>query len=136
MGKKICCETFFQVGLKTLEGEEEMADETVESLSIKFGMILEYLKDIKGSLSELPCDDLGKEVSENGFEIKHLKEDYSEVRKELNEEVYSRLRKVEGKVIKLSQQNEGQDAWSNKIWAMIILIITVALNLLGWFMRS
>lgn len=131
---KKTCEIFFQKALRGDEGKE-VGSETVESLSIKFGMILEYLKEIKGALGELPCDDLGGAVAESKFEIKYLKEQLAEVKKELNEEIYVRLRAVEGKAIKLTQQNEGQDAWSGKVWAIILIFITMAFNLLGWFLR-
>lgn len=98
---KKSCETFFQEAMRGNEGED-VAPETVESLSIKFGMILEYLKEIKNSLNDLPCDDLGKEVAENAFEIKHLKETVAEIKKEKDEEIYPRLRKVEeGGTIKI-----------------------------------
>ena len=98
---KKSCETFFQKALRDDEGGE-VADESVESLSIKFGMILEFLKEIKGSLNDLPCDALGKDVAENAFEIKHLKEIVAEIKKEKDEEIYPRLRKVEeGGTIKI-----------------------------------
>ncbi len=131
---KKSCETFFQKALRGDEGGE-VGGETVESLTIRFGVILEYLKEIKGVLGELPCDDLGGAVAENKFEIKYLKEQQAELKKELNEEIYARLRAVEGKAIRLTQQNEGQDEWSGKVWAIILIFITMAFNLLGWFLR-
>lgn len=134
MGKKNCCEILFQGSLKTLEGEEDMADETVESLAIKFGMILEYLKEIKGSLSELPCDDLGKDVAENAFEIKHLKEAVAELKKEKDEEIYPRLRKAENRVTTLVEQNKGQDAWSAKAWVLILLGIQSVCAVVVYFL--
>ena len=94
MAEKKCI--LFQRSLNSLGSRGGcMADETVESLTIKFGMILEYLKEIKGSLNDLPCDDLGKDVAENSFEIKYLKELVGELKKEKDDEIYPRLRKVE-----------------------------------------
>ncbi|MCK5605741.1 hypothetical protein KAR91_27850 [Candidatus Pacearchaeota archaeon] len=130
---KKTCETFFQKALRGDEGKE-VGSETVESLSIKFGMILEYLKEIKGVLGELPCDDLGRAVAENTFEIKYLKEQLAEVKKELNEEIYTRLRAVEGKTIKLTEQNVGQNDWSGKMWALIVLGINSAFMIAIYFM--
>ena len=72
-----------------------MADETVESLAIKFGMILNYLEEIKQRLNDFPCDELAKEIAENKFEIKHLKESVAKLEKEKDEEIYPRLRKAE-----------------------------------------
>lgn len=91
MGQKKCCEIFFQNSKK----EKDMADETVESLAIKFGMILNYLEEIKQRLNDFPCDELAKEIAENKFEIKHLKESVAKLEKEKDEEIYPRLRKAE-----------------------------------------
>ena len=131
---KKSCETFFQEAMRGNEGED-VAPETIESLSIKFGMILEYLKEIKNSLNDLPCDDLGKDVAENAFEIKHLKAATLGTRRELDKEIYLRLRSVETTATKLTEQNKGQDAISSRTWVIIMALITVALNTLSWYLR-
>ena len=130
---KKSCETLFQKALGGDKGEE-VADESVESLSIKFGMILEYLKEIKNSLNDLPCDDLGKDVAENAFEIKHLKEGAIGTRRELDKEIYVRLREVETKATRLTEQNKGQDAWSAKIWVFIMLGIQMVFGIATYFL--
>ena len=114
------CDTFFQRPLTGNKGED-MAPETLESLPIKFEMILEFLRRIEEHINDLPCKDHDGQIQENKFHVERLREDYAELIKEKNEEIYPRIRKVEGKVIKLTQQNEGQDAWSGKVWALIML---------------
>ncbi len=56
--------------------------------------------------------------------------------KEKDEEIYPRLRKVETNTARLQEQNKGQDAWSGKVWAMIMIFITVAFNALSWLLRG
>ena len=56
MGPRKGCETFFQKAIKNSEGKD-MPPETIESLSIKFGLILDRLEEIKAGLGELPCYD-------------------------------------------------------------------------------
>ena len=121
-GKK--CDILFQHSAGNLgkKGKvKDMAPETLESLSIKFEMILDFLKRIEEHINDLPCKDHDGQIQENKFHVDRLREDYIEIKKELNEEIYSRLRKVEGKAIKLAEQNVGQNAWSGKMWALIVL---------------
>lgn len=118
------CEVFFQRALKNLDKKKRgvsMGAETLESLTIKFEMILDHLKDIKEHLNDLPCKDHDSDIQENKFEIKHLKAAVVELKKEKDEEIYPRLRKAETKVATLIQQNKGQDEWSAKVWVFIML---------------
>ena len=130
MGPKKCCEIFFQSGKE----EKGMADETIESLAIKFGVILEYLKEIKGNLSELPCDDLGKDVALNAFEVKHLKEAVAELKKEKDDEIYPRLRKAENRLATLTQENKGQAFLSDKMWGLLGLMLGAGASALIYFL--
>ena len=117
------------------KGGTTMTPETLESLAIKFGLILDYLKEIKEHLSDLPCKDHDSKIAENKFALEYLKDAVAELKKEKDEEIYPRLRKVETNTARLQEQNKGQDAWSGKVWALIMLIVTVALNALSWFLR-
>ena len=138
MAGKKRCDILFQQSVRNLGKKrkgKDMAADTLESVSIKVEMILEFLRRIEDHINDLPCKDHDGQIQENKFNVERLKEDYLEMKKELNEEIYSRLRKVEGKAIKLAQQNEGQDAWSGKVWAIILIIISMAFNLVGWFLR-
>lgn len=127
------CNILFQHSKNLGKKGKDMAPETLESLSIKFEMILEFLRRIEEHINDLPCKDHDGQIQENKFNVDRLKEDYIEIKKELNEEIYSRLRKVEGKTIKLAQQNEGQDAWSGKQWTLITLAINAVLWIAMYF---
>jgi hypothetical protein len=111
-----------------------MAPETLESLSIKFEMILEFLRRIEDHINDLPCKDHDGQIQENKFHIDRLREDYNEIKKELNEEIYSRLRKVENSTTRLQEQNKGQDAWSGKVWAIIMMGINSVILIAVYFM--
>ena len=128
------CNILFQHSKNLGKKGKDMAPETLESLSIKFEMILEFLRRIEEHINDLPCKDHDGQIQENKFHIERLREDYTELKKELNEEIYPRLRKVEGKIIKLAQQNEGQDAWSAKIWVMIMLGIQSVFGIALYFL--
>lgn len=117
-------------------GEKEgttMTPETLESLAIKFGLILDYLKEIKEHLSDLPCKDHDGKIAENKFALEYLKDAVAELKKEKDEEIYPRLRKAETQVTTLIQQNKGQDDWSAKIWVFILLGIQALSGMIVYF---
>lgn len=131
------CEVYFQRAIKNLDKKKrgaKMGAETLESLTIKFEMILDHLKDIKEYLNDLPCKDHDSDIQENKFEIKHLKAAVAELKKEKDEEIYPRLRKAENKVATLIQQNKGQDDWSAKVWVFILLAIQTIAGIAAYFL--
>jgi len=113
-----------------------MTPETLESLSIKFPIILDRLEEIKEILSDLPCKDHDSQIQENKFNINHLKEGFAEIKKEKDDEIYPRLRKAETRVATLIEQNRGQDAWSSKIWVFIMLGILTVKEIAVYYLKT
>ena len=116
------------------KGGAAMTPETLESLAIKFGLILDYLKEIKEHLSDLPCKDHDSKIAENKFALEYLKDAVAELKKEKDEEIYPRIRTAETHITTLIQQNKGQDAWSAKVWVLILLGIQTVAGIVAYFM--
>lgn len=133
MGPRKGCETFFQKAIKNSEGKD-MPPETIESLSIKFGLILDRLEEIKEGLGDLPCQDHESRIAKLEIQFVTIEKRFDKFELEKDKEIYPRLRVVEDKVTTLIQQNKGQDAWSAKIWVFIMLGIQLVFGVALYFL--
>lgn len=133
MGSKKPCEIFFQRGIENLRKEEDMAPETIESLSIKFVLILERLEEIKEVLGNLPCQDHESRIAKLEIQFQMLDNQATKNEDDKNKEIYPRLRELETSMATVTEQNKGQDAWSGKIWALILMGINAVYIVVIYF---
>lgn len=94
------------------------------------------IKEIKISLQNPPCKEHGEKIAKLEAGFKSLKELSDKCEIEKNEEIYPRLRLAETDIATLKEQNKGQSEWSARTWALIMILVGAAINLLGWYLKK
>lgn len=114
----------------------EVVSSKLAPINVVLTNLTSLVTKIETVLSALPCGTNGEKLVELKYQYEALKESSEKFEKEKNEEFYPRLRDTETSIATLTEQNKGQDAWSAKVWAIILIVITVISNTLSWFFRG
>ena len=113
---------------------EEAIAAGVAPLSISIGHIQGDIEEIKEAIKNPPCQGHGDKITRLEMQFEALKESSEKYEEEKNKEIYPRLRDIETSIATLIQQNKGQDEWSSRTWAFIMIFVGVAINMLGWYL--
>ena len=114
---------------------KEVVEDALQGLITSQGHMMNLIAEIKGSMGALPCNNYNEKIIGLQFQHKEVDRDISALNK-TREALFKMTRDNEKNIATLTEQNINQKEISAKTWAMITVFITIALNTLGWYLRS
>jgi len=114
---------------------KEVVETALESVVVSQGHMMALITEIKGSMSSLPCNNYNEKIIELKFQHKETSKEVVSL-KAAKDALFKMTRDNGTHIATLTEQNINQKEVSAKTWTMIMVFITVAFNVLGWYLRS
>lgn len=90
--------------------------------------------ELRKNLSELPCSKINEDLIRLQVKVESIQDTRKTDKKDIDT-LYRMNRDNENRIATLTEQNKGQDAGSARIWTIIMVVITVAFNIVGYLLR-
>ena len=114
---------------------EDVVENSLTEMRVIQKTIADSIVEIKAFLSNLPCNAYNEKIIGLEFTKVSTQKDISDLEKD-RDTLYDRTRANGETLAALTKENEGQNKDSTKTWMIIVVIITFAFNLAGWFLRG
>ena len=114
---------------------EDVVENSLTEMRVIQKTIADSIVEIKAFLINLPCNAYNEKIIGLEFTKVSTQKDISDLEKD-RDTLYDRTRANGETLAALTKENEGQNKDSTKTWMIIVVIITFAFNLAGWFLRG
>jgi len=114
---------------------KEVVEDALKGVVASQGHMMALITEIKGSMGALPCNNYNEKIIELQFQHKETEKEIDALEK-ARDGLFKMARTSEKDIATLTEQNINQKEISAKTWAMIMVFITVAFNILGWYLKG
>ena len=114
---------------------KEVVEDALKGVIVAQGHLMSSIAEIKSSLNSLPCNNYNEKIIELQFQHKEVAKEIDSFKKS-KDLLFDMSRDNTKDIATLTEQNINQKEVSAKTWAMIMVFITVAFNILGWYLKD